>query len=302
MKHSGKNLKKIKHCPVCGGSAAHKYRITRFSEPFTISQCAECGVQFRDEIPADPDSFYSEDYYSGKADFSYSDERKYYKYDSFVRKSRLRSIKKFIKPPAVFLDAGCAFGGSVKDASLAGFVAYGIDVSEFAVKHAVSEGLKVYRSPLTEAPFPDSFFDVITLIEVIEHLPDAQASVKKLNRLLKSGGLLVLQTADMNGKQAKDAGSDYHYYLPGHFICYTHSSLKLLLEKNGFSVIKTFRPADISLYSKLRKSAGRFRSFRDYLKWWNIIKYHLLSRLHSGSFAYTSSMVIYAKKMRDCDQ
>ncbi len=53
---------------------------------------------------------------------------------------------------------------------------------------------------------------------MIEHLSYPEKVFEKLGKILKPGGLLLIQTANFEGWQAINAGADYHYYLPGHFL------------------------------------------------------------------------------------
>jgi len=137
---------------------------------------------------------------------------------------------------------------------------------------------------------------VITLIEVIEHLEKPQLVFNKLSAILKKDGLLVIQTADFEGLQAKECGSSYHYYLPGHLYYYSFSNLKNILIKNGFSHFIPFFGVDFPLYAKLLKSRGNFKSPKDYLKWFTISLYHLKSKIRIRSERLTSSLVLYAFK------
>src|SRR5438309_1059081 len=83
--------------------------------------------------------------------------------------------------PHTVLDVGCAMGYLVEALRERGVEAWGIDTSEYAIAHAreaVHEHCKV--GSILE-PFPRRY-DLITCIEVVEHLPeqDAEAAIKNL--------------------------------------------------------------------------------------------------------------------------
>ncbi|HEY1406684.1 MAG TPA: class I SAM-dependent methyltransferase [Spirochaetota bacterium] len=238
-------------------------------------------------------SFYSDSYYTGKAEYSYIDERESYTYSSFVWDARLKHIRRFVKS-GNFLDVGCSFGGFLSRASRY-FTPYGIELSEYSSDYARTKfGLNVFTGTLLDSPYQSGMFSVISMIEIIEHLDDPLAALIHCRKLLQDKGLLVIQTADMDGWQAVNAGKSYHYYLPGHLSYFTEKSLRYALAKAGFSRVVVYRPVDFGLIPKLRKSRGGFKTLSDYIKWIAITKYHLKGYFSHKGRPLTSSMVIYA--------
>lgn len=285
-------------CPICAAPMRWLYQIFQFTPPFDIVQCESCGLQRQAVLPDEAELalLYDRGYYEGTATFSYEDERKSEAAHDHVWQARLRTIARHVPPPADFLDVGCSFGGFVDAASRAGYRARGLDLSEFAVSEGIRRGRSLFHATLDRAPFAEASFDVITLVEVLEHLPDPQASLRQLRRLLRPGGLLVLQTANFLGMQAKRGGASYHYYLPGHLFYYSTRNLSQLLEQHGFGDIRFYRGVDFGLLPKLRKMQAGFSSMRDYRRLWGTSLYHLKSKVAFGHFALTSSMVCYARQ------
>lgn len=283
-------------CPLCQGKIKFRYTIERFDPPFSIYRCESCGLEMQHPLPENPDLYYDDGYYTGKSGFSYRDERRTEHFDDYVLKARLKTIGRYVPPPADFLDVGCSFGAFVRQAGKQGYRARGMDVSSYAVNAARESGLDVVRGkPGTGNLAPESQ-DIITLVEVLEHLENPDSSLKELAAALRPGGLLLLQTANFEGLQAKRAGKDYHYYLPGHLYYYSTRNLESFLKKNGFVQVIFYRGVDFGLRPKLLKSRGNFKRARDYLRWLPISWYHFKSRISLGHFALTSSMVIYAIK------
>lgn len=288
------DFKENKHCIVCGTVPEFRYVIDRFDPPFDILCCPKCGLQMQRFVPVDASHLYSEDYYEGRAEYSYRDERRRRRFDRYVHDARLKTISSFVPPPAEFLDVGAAFGGLVEAATAAGYRARGIDVSAYAADWARSQGIRVEHASLTSGLFADASLDVVTMIEVMEHLEDPRASLRALSRMIRPGGLAVIQTANFEGLQAQESGADYHYYLPGHLYYYSLSNLRRLLADFGFGRIKVFRPVDFGLLPKLLKSRGDFQNLTDYRRWLKTAWYHWKSSIAWGDFSLTSSMVIYA--------
>ncbi|MBI3395800.1 MAG: class I SAM-dependent methyltransferase [Spirochaetia bacterium] len=281
-------------CPVCAGHPQFLYTIDRFSKPFDILRCPDCGLEMQAQIPEDASSLYTEDYYTGRSEYAYRDERKRLHFDRFVWNARLKNIARFVPPPADFLDVGCAFGGLVEAAGTLGYNASGIDISADAVRSARARGIDAQLGRLDADLFPGRQFHVVTMIEVMEHLERPREALKTLSRLVRPGGVVVIQTANYEGMQARTQGRDYHYYLPGHFFYYGVSNLRRLLSEHGFTKTRLYRPVDFGLLPKLQKSRGDFTRASDYLRWLRIAWYHYKSRIAWGSFSLTSSMVLYA--------
>jgi 2-polyprenyl-3-methyl-5-hydroxy-6-metoxy-1,4-benzoquinol methylase len=248
--------------------------------------------QFKDDVIK---NFYSEDYFRGRADYSYIDERDIKKYSAYVWDKRIKIIHKYIKA-GNFLDVGCSFAGLLESAAKH-YTPFGIEISDYAFEHIPEQKKKnIHHGTLYDHKFKNNFFSVITIIEIIEHLADPVYAISQCFDLLHEGGLLVIQTANMNGKQAKDLGGNYEYFMPGHLSYFTAENLTSLLKRTGFGKVKVYYPVEFGLLPKLLKSRGSFKKFSDYKSWLRIIYYHIKSKIHLGNFAMTSSMVIYAVK------
>ncbi|ASV12620.1 SAM-dependent methyltransferase [Leptospira santarosai] len=293
MDFSGETLNET--CPCCQKNDwKFLYRSAFKNYNIPIYLCSVCGLQTQYPRPK-PSELYTEEYYSGNADFSYRDERQTEEFDRYVWKARIKNIQKF-KPKGEFLDIGCSFGGFLNCAKEAGFEVTGVVNCRYSAEVAKSRGFKVHQGEFLDADLPENFFDVITLVEVIEHLSEPDRVFQKLRRILKPGGLLLLQTANFEGLQAIDAGSSYHYYLPGHFYYYSESNLKKILDRSGFRNHIIYLGVDFSLLAKLLKSRGSFRSWKEYWKWIRIGVYHWKSKLKKQGRPLTSSMVLYSFK------
>ena len=284
-------------CPICQESMHPLYQIQRFNPALNIWKCNGCGLQKNLTVPDDLTSLYAEGYYTGQADFAYEDERNQEEANSIVWKARLRTIGKSNPPPGDFLDVGCSFGGFVAAASEAGYKARGLDLSEFSVSEGRKRGRDLIAGPVEPSVFSPESFDVLTLIEVMEHLPDPSLAAQSLFSWLKPGGLAVIQTANFDGLQARSEGSSYHYYLPGHLVYYSARNLQRLLRMAGFRGFKLHRPVDFPLRAKIQKM--RQQAQPDKVSARRILRtstYHLKGKIALVNFSLTSSMVLYAWK------
>lgn len=133
-------------------------------------------------------------------------------------------------PSGRLLDVGCAYGLFLSLAEKAGFDAWGVDVSDHAIEQARSftdatlEVVDVASDPL---PFSDSFFDVVTMLDVVEHLENYHFALREVSRVLRSGGLLVVL----------GPGFKRGLYEPTHRAFFTLASLRVILDQHGFDIL-----------------------------------------------------------------
>lgn len=93
---------------------------------------------------------------------------------------------------ARILDAGCGSGRNMVELARFGTV-YGIDIAPYSVRQARSRGLQnVTQGSLTDLPYDDDTFDLITSLDVIEHIEDDVAVLRELRRVAKPGAALLL--------------------------------------------------------------------------------------------------------------
>jgi SAM-dependent methyltransferase len=90
------------------------------------------------------------------------------------------------------LDAGCGTGITLRYIERFGQV-FGVDNQMVALKFCRSRDAKwLTCAPIEELPFADSSFDIVTCLDVIEHIEDDRRAVAEIVRVIRPGGLLVL--------------------------------------------------------------------------------------------------------------
>lgn len=90
------------------------------------------------------------------------------------------------------LDVGCGTGANLQLLSNFG-VAEGVDVSNEALEFCRARGLSKVKQGAAEAlPYEDASFDLVTGLDVVEHLDDDVAGLKEMHRVLRPRGRALL--------------------------------------------------------------------------------------------------------------
>jgi SAM-dependent methyltransferase len=158
----------------------------------------------------------------------------------------LNKIEKLGVKRGRLLDVGCAAGFFLDEARRRGWDAHGCELSAYAHAHATEAlRLDVKRSGFLDPAFTPSAesFDVITMFNVLEHIPDPAAVADRLFALLRPGGFLFLETWDPRSLFARVLGSRWPTYAPPTVLyCFTQRTLGQLFDDLRWSPI-AYRPA-----------------------------------------------------------
>jgi len=187
-------------CALCGGvNSVVVVRQEVFGENFHVVRCTGCGLM---RTNPRPDAAWKERFYDSKyngymesqsRDFVYApDPSRLMGYNRLLDFLTMRT-----NPKSSLLDVGCAAGLFVKEASNRGFRATGCDYSETAIAYGKNHfGVSIIRSVAEEIDSPDDQYDVVTILHVIEHLPEPLKVLRELRRVLKPGGLVLIETVN----------------------------------------------------------------------------------------------------------
>jgi len=223
------------YCPLCG-ILTKDYRIWVRTDVGNILRCNRCDLGFLDiedsKLAIDKNELYN--------------ARTYYKliyglqqYLHGRYKKQLKIIKKYTNSDIKILDIGCSIGLFLKTASSNGFIPFGYDINKINLKKAEKLfGITSVNDNYLEDEIYDSFFDVITIWDVLEHMADPITFLSKLSFKLKSGGLLIVQCPNMDSYEFLRFGQHWNWLIPGdHLLFYTIKTLNHVLVKTGFKPI-----------------------------------------------------------------
>lgn len=160
------------------------------------------------------------------------------------------------KPSQKLLDVGCGNGDYLVLASEAGWKVKGVEPDPKALEVARSRGLEVVPGSIEDVAQTGELFDVITMSHVIEHVHDPVNFVKLAYRCLKPGGILYIDTPNIESFGAEKFGRNWRgIETPRHLVLLSKSGLENLLDQASFSHA-SFKPRSV-----VRKNIA-LRSYR----------------------------------------
>lgn len=138
------------------------------------------------------------------------------------------------RQPLRVLDAGCGTGALLDHLlKQPGVEPYGLDFSGQALAYTRQRGHpRLVQGDLTRLPFPDSTFDVITALDVLEHIREDEGALREIHRVLRPGGVLLASVPAFRFLWGP------HDTALQHFRRYTAGEVALRMQRAGFRISK----------------------------------------------------------------
>jgi 2-polyprenyl-3-methyl-5-hydroxy-6-metoxy-1,4-benzoquinol methylase len=227
-------------CVVCGqAEPAFLFR----KDGHDMVRCTGCGLVYVGDDPAaiDFDALYGEAYYTGgsAAVFAnYVGEEPARRAQARRKLWTLRTLPPKVPKRGRLLDVGCAAGFFLAEAR-AHYEVQGVELSAWSSAYARDRlGVPVITGTLQQAALGADRFDVVTLWDVIEHVPDPVALLTEAARVLRPGGRLVLTTGDWSSAYAQKQGEAWHLMTPPwHLTMFGRGTLQRAATRAGLRVV-----------------------------------------------------------------
>lgn len=251
-------------CPVCAGQTDPHVVI----DTMTIRRCQRCLHQFYDAALSamHVQEQYGDNYFEGGGTAGYAD---YLSTGHLVAASAKRyaeQVAPYLQHQSgSLLEIGCAAGFAMQGFAQAGWDVTGIDPNESMVAVANERkadsafvGTLETLSSIRGLQVPESGFDLVVIQQVIAHLHDLPTAQAELQRLVRPGGSVLIETWDSASYSARVLGKRWHEYSPPsaiHYFC--RQSLDQFMAAINLQRIAKGRPAK-------QISVGHARSILEY--------------------------------------
>jgi len=225
-------------CPVCGSK-----RIEFYTEKnnYKLHKCLDCDLVFVFPLPDNLDSIYKEEYFKNdkkSKGFGYVNYEKDKEPMRVVFVRYLKRLEKMTEGRNIF-DVGAATGYFLDLAHERGWKTYGSEISEYAAGLARKKDHTIFLGDLVGIKLQKGI-DAVTMWDILEHLDNPIEYMKIINKILKPGGRLVINTIDRGSLWARFWGREWNMIIPPeHLFYYSRQNLKILLERTGFKIIET---------------------------------------------------------------
>ena len=239
-------------------------------------------------------SYYKSEDYISHTDYKRNlFEKAYHFVRNIALKKKLKLINSFKTDAKELLDIGCGTGDFLSIAKNVNWNITGIEPNEQARKIANSKTNNSVYNNMQLHHLKENSFDVITLWHVLEHLPNLEMHVYRLERLLKPNGKIVVAVPNYKSYDAAYYKSFWAAYdVPRHLWHFTKESIKILFSRYDMKVEKIlpmkFDAFYVSLLSEKYKT-GKI----NYLKGFWIGMKSNIKALRSGEY---SSLIYVIKK------
>ena len=240
-------------CNICGSNKI-KYKFTK--NDYKLYQCDGCSFVFVHPYPNNEmlDRYYQESYESGKYEIyaTAMDIRRK------INEQRFSDIQKF-NPGGKIFDIGCGVGYFLNVAQEHNLETYGVEFTEEGTKISKIKHKNVYKGTLDENTFSDSFFDVVSIFDVIEHIIKPMNTFKEISRIIKRDGILAITTPDISSWHAKFFRKNWGVIIPPEHINYfSPTSLEIALKICGFKILEIRKNYKIFTWEYLLKNSKYF--------------------------------------------
>lgn len=227
--HNSNGQEKTSQCLACGSNSR---RMVGSKNQFALWKCLHCGTIFtRDQAAQEVLTDLYDHYYDAAS----------FEMNPVAAQSLERVVLSFerFRSTARILDIGFGEGGLLQVAERLGWQCYGTEISPRSLAYGSQRGWIVAREAEQDERFPRQSFDVVTMIEMLEHVPNPQDFLQSATRWLRPGGMLYLTTPNAKSLNQRLLGLEWSVVSPPeHLAIWTAKGIRYALAKAGLQPLR----------------------------------------------------------------
>lgn len=282
-------------CWVCGATqqtvvrkstreislSPHLFKITdsHYGQTDTLYQCQTCGFKQCHDL------MQVLGFYEKLEDKDYEESR-------IPRTTQAQCILKTLPVHGSskrLLDIGAGSGILVEEAQKLGYLAEGVEPSEWLCDKAIKRGLRVHLGTLPHMNLTPPY-DIVTLIDVIEHVSNPVELLKLVYPMMAKDGLGVVVTPDVSSLTARLMGYRWWHYRIAHIGYFNRATLELALAKANFKPLFVTRPKWYFSIAYLIERTNQYLP-----NWFHLPKFKWTEHFNMPLNLFDSLLIVFTK-------
>jgi SAM-dependent methyltransferase len=250
-------------CPLCGGREKSAVLVARdllFAQPgsYPLQRCSACAMEFVSPRPTGaalgrhyPSDYFGYSLHEDAPRFMQPFLRAFARGISLRRLRYLEATAGRIEQGQALLDVGCGVNRlleCIRDER--GVTGTGLDFKPEIVAYVRDRlQMPIVQGELTSAGFPEGSFDVVLMMEYLEHELDPRGTLEEARRVTKTGGYLALELPHIEAWPGRRFGRFWwNLDIPRHLMFFTPSTLEKMLAQCGYELLAV-TPFTLPLYA-----------------------------------------------------
>jgi len=227
------------NCPYC-----NSVRSFNFRKRADIVQCASCGIIYLRTRPTKETLYeiyqvYANDTSHMRLPVTIMEAKKH----GLRREYFVNEAVSFLKKnEGIWLDIGCGWGALLLYVQELGFSPKGIEITKNCLDFATMQlDIPVSNTEFTDSSLAENSCRIISLVHVLEHLPNPKETLTKIFRCLEPGGIFCGIVPNIESLCSEVLREDWVWLDPTHhYVHYSRQSLKEKLMQTGFVIEKMY--------------------------------------------------------------
>ena len=247
------------HCPICNNIISLKfsvpcdYRKPERAKDYQVYWCDRCNYGSIENRPSKEEvtEFYSlDEYYTHQNNSETGDGERLSFFDRLrVHLSYRLDWGEDLNPQEVtpllatdkpkICEIGCGNGNNLRKFQAQGYTVFGVEPDEAAREVARQVSPNIFSGTAEELPdaIAGEKYDIVLMSHVLEHCLDINAALANVRKILKDGGVYIIEIPNCNSLGFKIYQGKWRWSdIPRHLNFFSRSSLAKVLEKHSFAV------------------------------------------------------------------